>query len=193
MKTKKKFLAGGLAALSITGGSVAVAAISPFSAANAQSDGGTATTETPAARHGARLEALAPLVEDGTITQAQADAVKARLQELAPKGGHRGGHAMKGAGMDEVATFLGLSAEELHGELRSGKTLAELAGDRVDALVEQLVAAANARIDQAVTDGKLTAEKAEELKANTAERITKMVNCELPARGPGGGHGPRGF
>jgi len=49
------------------------------------------------------------------------------------------------------------------------------------------VADVNTRIDQAVTDGDLEADEAEELKSGLADRVTEMVNGEF--RGGKGGHG----
>ena len=81
----KKLVASGIAALSIATGSLAVAAIAPFGAASAQTDSGStttaeATTTAPAAKPGGALTSvLAAAVADGTITQAQADAITAKL------------------------------------------------------------------------------------------------------------------
>lgn len=204
----KKALATGIAALAVAGGSVAVAAVSPFGAASAQTGSSSTTapaagssgSATPAPRPDGPLEqALKALVADGTLTQAQADAVQAKLDALRPAdGGGRhgrgemGGPGMKaGAGLDEVATFLGISVDDLHTQLESGKTIAQIAGDKTQALIDSLVASANKRIDDAVTAGKLTADKATELKSQTTQRITDMVNNTMPEGGRGGhGHGP---
>jgi len=75
--------------------------------------------------------------------------------------------------------------------------LVELASDRrgTQAVIGiginlRLSAATQAAIDQAVTDGRITAEQATELKADLSERVTAMVNGELPVGGPmgRGGH-----
>ena len=44
-------------------------------------------------------DALAPLVQDGTITQAQADAVTKALQDAKPQGGHGGPGGDHGAAL----------------------------------------------------------------------------------------------
>lgn len=87
----------------------------------------------------------------------------------------------RGAGFspEAAATALGISESELHDELRSGKTIAEVAeakGVDVQTVVDALVADATRRIDQAVTDGDITAERAASLKEGLAERINRLVN-----------------
>ena len=62
------------------------------------------------------------------------------------------------------------------------------------AVVDAIVAEANTRIDQGVADGRITAEKAAELRANATTKANEMLDRTPPApgeRGPRGGH--RGF
>ena len=76
-----------------------------------------------------------------------------------------------GFALDAAAEALGITAEELRTALGEGKTLAQIAeteGVETDALVEDLVAAATERIKQAVTDERLTQERADELIADAA-------------------------
>ena len=56
-------------------------------------------------------------------------------------------------------------------------------------VIDALVADASAKIDEAVADGDLEADRAAELKENLPERITAFVNGELRG-GPGGPGGP---
>jgi hypothetical protein len=206
----KKIVSAGLAALTIAGGSVAVAVVNPLSIAAAQTDA-TTTTQAPAAttpaapadgtatRTGPLDQALSALVTDGTLTQAQADAVKAKVDTLRPaKGDHDAGRGpgrdmgRGGPVLEEAATFLGTTAADLRTQLEGGATLATIAGDKTQALIDSIVASSNTRIDAAVTAGRLDAAKATELKANTVTRITNEVNGVKPAgKGPGGhgGHG----
>jgi len=88
-----------------------------------------------------------------------------------------------------AAEYLGLAEEELRERLRDGDTLAEVAkaeGKAVDGLVDALVADAEKRLDDAVAAGKLTPAQADELADRLDERMTDLVNGELP--GPGFGH-----
>jgi polyhydroxyalkanoate synthesis regulator phasin len=143
-------------------------------------------------------DALDKLVADGTITQAQADKVAAALEAARPaKGlGGPGGpgmrHGFAEVALDEVASILGLQATDLKTQLQAGKSLADIAGDKKDELITGLVDKADAKIDAAVTDGKLTADQATKLKAGLKDRITHVVeDGPKLGRAFGGGRGPR--
>jgi hypothetical protein len=151
----------------------------------------------PADKPGRRehlTDALAPLVTDGTITQAQADKVIAAIESAAPDRGGRAG----GKRLEIVATALGISVADLRTELGTTKSVADVAkahGVDVQKVIDALVADATTHIDQDVTDGKLTAAQATTIKSTLVDRITKRVNTAgLPDRGPGGfgRHGGRG-
>lgn len=157
-----------------------------------------------AGRLSALREALQSLVSDGTLSDAQADAVAERLAEVAPPrgmGDRRGGPGMRGHGpgrgghgigmltAEAIATATGVTVEELHEARHDGQSLAEIAaaqGISRRTLVDRLVALAEKRIDAAVTTGRLTAQQAEQRRAGLEERIGTMVD-----RTPGPGHGPR--
>jgi hypothetical protein len=99
-----------------------------------------------------------------------------------PGGGERGEcHFGPGPGFspEAAATALGISEADLRTELRNGKTIAEVAKDKgvdVQKVIDALVADATEHIDQAVTDEKLTAERAAAIKEGLADRITRLVN-----------------
>jgi len=132
-------------------------------------------------------EQLAPLVEDGTITQAQADAVAETLAESFG-GGPRGHHRRMHFGA-EVAEFLGIEPGALREALEDGSTLAEVAeanGSSADAVIDFLVSQASERLDEAVAEGDLTQAEADEKLAEITEKVTALVNGEAPFRGRGG-------
>jgi len=201
----KKLVAGGVAALSIATGSIGVAVLSPLGTAGAQSTDGTTTTQpqattTKPVRADGLKSVLDGLVADKTITQAQADAITAKLEAWraanpAPDHGGRR-HGMAGAKLDDIASALGITAEELRTQLQSGATLRAIAGDKVAALTTLLTDNANARIDQAVTDGRITAETAATMKAEVPAKVQAMLDGSAQLGGPGGhgpgGHGPGG-
>ena len=145
-------------------------------------------------------------VEDGRLTQAEANRMKAAIdRESVPMLGpgfrkerHFGGGRH---GLEEAAKFLGMTEAALRTQLQNGKTLAQVARDRnksVDGLVNALVAEKRARIEQKVEDGQLTQAQANELLARMKERVTDMVNGRFGPRhehrfgGPGGPRGPPG-
>jgi hypothetical protein len=158
---------------------------------------GTAPADTDLRpRHEERLrDVLQPLVDDGTLTAEQLDAVVARLGEARPDRGpghHRGGEGhgpgREGRGrfaasVDAVAEVLGLDHDVLRDELRSGKTLADIAAEQgveVQAVIDALVAEATSRLDDAVADDRITQEQADERLAELTERVTTMVNEGFP-------------
>jgi len=166
------------------------------------------TAETPAdepvaesapqgAAYDGILERLAPLVEDGTISQAQAEAV---AEHLAGQPRERWDHAaqvVRGA-----ADFLGLSVQEIAEALGDGSTLAEIAeanGSSGEELISYLVGIVDERLSEAVADGTITEEQKAEALERATNAITTAVNTviERPLAGPQGrlphGHDESGF
>jgi hypothetical protein len=144
----------------------------------------------PSARLG---EVLAPLVEDGTINQAQADAVIAALIEAGPRGGGGHGRPHDGPhggglrrGLDAAAGALGISAEELLTALRDGSTIAQVAEERgveVQTVIDAMVAELESHLAEEVASGEHTQEQADEMLQRATERITDLVNNGRPERG----------
>ena len=137
-------------------------------------------------------EALSGLVDDGSITDEQADEVATTLSGagIGGRGGHHGGRLA----LDAAASALDMTEEELRTALEpEGTTLADVAeaqGVGVDTLMDALVQAMEERLAQAVEDGRLTQEQADERLADLEERVAERVNSA--DRGGRGHHGPRG-
>jgi hypothetical protein len=159
-----------------------------------QDDGATDTsTDAPEERPepGVRLrEVLQPLVDDATITAAQADAVAEHLVEQRPERGERGHHRRnhRGPGRDGevVADLLGIDTETLRSELQAGNSIADIAaanGVDVQTVVDALVDAAEEHLDLAVENGRFTADEAAERLAEIGEKIEERVNTAPPVRG----------
>jgi flagellar hook-basal body complex protein FliE len=146
-------------------------------------------------------------VDVNAVIDAMAAADRQRIEDFVnnplPKfGAHGPGvHAGIKAGPDlsAVASALGVTEDELRTQLRGGKSIAQIAKDHnvdVDKVIDAVVNAAGAKIDQAVKDGKLTAQQAEKAKTNLRDRITRMMNGEGPGPMKGfgrlgrRGHGP---
>lgn len=157
-------------------------------------DGGTAADSS--GRSTRLLEILAPLVADGTITQDQADAVVAELDDAWPAGGSGGGPGPDGrrggrggghwVSVEAVAEAIGVEAAELREQLGDGATLAEIAtanGVEPQVVIDALVAEVTERLTTAVGSGRLTQEEADERLAEATERITELVNEGAPALG----------
>ena len=141
--------------------------------------------------------ALKGLVDNKTITQSQSDAVKAAIQDkiaALPHRGHGGpggpggprgfGFGAKADVLGVASKVLGISADDLQSQLRSGQSLADIAKAKnvdVQKVIDALVTDATSKIDQAVKDSKLTNDQATEIKSHLKDRITKMVNHVRPA------------
>lgn len=92
---------------------------------------------------------------------------------------HRQHRALKAA-IKTAADTIGIQPKDLVTELRSGKSVADVANEHnVDPqkVVDAIVAKIDAKLDEAVTNGKITQERADELKAKAPEKVTKMVNA----------------
>jgi hypothetical protein len=149
--------------------------------------------------------ALKPLVDAGTITQAQADAVKDALSKARPAfpGGRKPDGPFGGPiGKDpaKIAAAVGITEADLRAGLAAGKTLAELAtehGKDPAAVAQVIIDDINARIDAAVTAGRLSQAQADQLKADAKARAEDIVNGKAPLgrarRHPGGFRGPGEF
>ena len=99
-----------------------------------------------------------------------------------------------------VSSIIGLDSATIKSRIKAGESLAQIAGDKKDALIAALVADHTKRIDAAVTAGLLTAAQATAMKANVVAHVTELVNAVGGKHGEGkggpgrghGGHGPKG-
>jgi len=133
------------------------------------------------------------LVEDGAITQEQADNVadvRAAFQEQR--------EARKAEKLAAIAEAIGIGVEELQAAKEAGTPLAEIAGDQLPAVVDLLVENATERIEARVADGRITQEQADEKLEGLEERITTRLEDgggfgdKHEGRRGKRGHGPRG-
>jgi hypothetical protein len=214
MGIKNRVVLVGLAAGLLGGGAAGIALTSP---GVAHGDSATTTTTTTTTKDGASSsgnrasgstfleDTLAPLVANGTITQAQADAVIKAIENARPDhadgkrfGGARG-IGVFGDVFGAAAKALDMSTDDLRTALRDGKSIADIAKDKgveTSKVVDAMVAAVEAQLDQAVKDGKLTQGQADEKLQDLRTRMTAIVNGDAPAFGgrPGFfGHGPGGW
>ena len=92
-----------------------------------------------------------------------------------------------------IASYLGLTEDQLRGQLESGKTLAQVAsaqGKSVSGLEEVIYADAKAHLDEAVTNGKLTPDQEQTMLAELKSHLDEIVNHSGSPRivkGMGGG------
>jgi hypothetical protein len=182
--------AGAGAGLVLTGGSGGAAAqTSPTNPDTTAPD----TTDDEAKDPGGWLQdALAPLVEDGTITQAQADAVIAALREARPDRGpgigpgRHGPFGRRGFGLDTAAEALGVTPEELRTQLRDGKSIADVAeaeGVDVETVKDAMLDEFRTNQQEQVTSGRLTQDQADANIAAFEDRLDDIVTKTFTGRG----------
>jgi lambda repressor-like predicted transcriptional regulator len=172
---KKLVVAAAAGALTLTGLAVAVPAV-----ADTEDTDGTSTSVVDRIK-----DALSGLVDDGSITQEQADEVATTLDGAGF--GHHGGWF----GLETAAETLGMTEDELRTALDAeGATLASIAEDKgvaVDQLIDALVKAKQERIAKAVEEG-MPQDVADERLADLQERVTEWVNAtheDMPWGGRG--------
>ena len=205
MRTKLVTIAA-VGALTLGGAAVAGTALaatddtSPTPVPGRPAYGAPASPQDDAATRAERIkQALKGLVDDKTLTQAQADKVASTLAASGPglgrgPGGPKGLRGT-GAGLTAAAKALGMSETDLATALRSGKSLAAVAKEKgvaVQKVVDALVAEAKQRLADAVKSGRLTQAQADQRLKDVTARITERVNSTRPARPGGfglGGHG----
>ena len=156
---------------------------------------GTAATGEAGGRAERLVAALQPLIDDGTITQVQADAVIAALADAGPWHGRHSRGAWRFAHrVETITTALGITAAELLDELAAGSTLREVAtAAGVDPLlvVDAIVADAKAHLDEEVAEGDLTQGQADAALAEVTTRASDLLDATGLPRGFGhGGRGP---
>lgn len=209
-----------VACLSLTGGAAYAATHSsgpPFEQA-VLADAAKRLGVTPAALQNAltqaQIDQIQQAVKDGKLTQAQAKAIIAGI-----KSGHRmgpsafpmfGHHHRFGDGpgfgfgpgrgpfgglLQTAATYLDLSPQSLITQLRSGKTMAQVATDQnksVSGLEGAIVDAFKTKLDAAVTAHHMTSSQEAKMLSHVTTFVDAFVTGKFPHFGPGGPGGGGG-
>lgn len=190
-----KLIASVLAAGTLGTGAFALNTVAPVGAASPPADaiadidgpaillGGGCGARPPAVRARAVLqEALDALVADGTLTQAQADAVVAEVREQAAEavedrpGPSR--RALRHGALEIAAQTIGIPIDELRQALLDGQSTSEVATDHgvsPDAVVDAIVAEGQGRLDEAVANGRLGEDQAARASERLAEKATEAI------------------
>jgi hypothetical protein len=152
------------------------------------------------------FERLVPLVDEGEIDEDQAravaehlagdcrDGLQSRLRPRPPR------HGIP----EDLAEFLGISPGEIREMLEQGSTLAEIAaasGKTADDLASFMLEPIEARLNDAVDEGRITEERRTEALDKARERIQRLIEADRPVfaehrtphrgrRGGSGGFGP---
>jgi hypothetical protein len=219
--TKKKLVIPVVALLALAGAGAAVAATqspaapaTPGSPVQAFIDdlagrlgvtSSTLTTDIKAALD----DQIDAAVTAGTLTQAEADALKQRIASgdglpfLGVLGHGPGRGAGFGrpeigiprgglirAGLDVAAQYLGIDVATLRSDLESGKSLADvassIAGKSTDGLRAALLAAAKTKLDQAVADGHLSSSQEQTILNGLSSHIDELLQRSRPGTAANG-------
>ena len=181
-RARKRILQGGAAGGLILVGSVLLASFSPIGATPAEP-----AAESQACEHAhQRPGEMRPRLDRGKGHDMGAKGSMGKGHEMGEGHamGEMGGRpaARMGAAVGgQVGEFLGMDRRELGEALRGGASIADLAGDRADELVADLVARGTERIEQAVADGRLDRERADGILSRVEERITARLEGGHPA------------
>jgi hypothetical protein len=196
-------LAAGLGIGGFTGAILGTPGVSSAQTTPTPTVPAASAASTDAARPKPYVDAIAALVKDGTITQAQADKVVAALVAARPadgmgRGGHGGDGIGRGAGLTAVSTALGMTPAELKTALQGGQTIAQVAASKnvsVQKVIDAMIADYKAKETAEVASGDHTQAEVDQKIADFTARASDIVNGKMPAGGPkgnGGGRGGRG-
>jgi hypothetical protein len=204
---KRKVVAGTVAAIAVGGAGAGIAATQLRSSPSEESqaivnDAAKQLGVQPDQLSGALKKAIENQIDAsvaaGRLTKAQGDELKQRIESgnfplfgPIPLGfgfghGHRFFHHGL-PGLDAAASYLGLTDRQLDVKLESGKTLAQVAKDQgksVDGLVAALKANLKKKLDQAVSDKRITKAEEDQALEEADTRLPNLVNGKLirPAR-----------
>ena len=206
--SRKKLIAGAATLAVLAGGSAAVAATTDRKAeetavlADAAKRLGVSSDQLKSALSAAEDAQLDAAVKAGTITQAQADQIKARraadgtVLSLGHGGGPggRGDHGGPGGGrflLEDAAKAIGITEDALKTQLRDGKTLEAIVKAEGKTLADVKAAvkkAAVARLDTQLKAKDITQAQYDEAVKRLDEQITRLGDAKFGGKGGG----PRG-
>ena len=188
MRKSTILAAGLLASLALVGAGSATAADAPAKprfADQLAAKLGLTSEQLLAAIKAVKLDRIDAALAAGRITPEQAAKLKERVAAGKGLGLHLGKAGKlkqsliaKSKRVKPVAEALGLTVEQLRTELKAGKSLAEIAatkGISKDQLVALLTKPAKERLAKAVTAGRITQARADELTTKLTERVAKLV------------------
>lgn len=157
----------------------------------------------------AEIDRLDAAVKEGRLTRAQADAIKRAIQTKGPPlgfgpgpgvlrrapgrfgggppfgGPPRFGHA---GPLAAAAGYLGMTEIQVFEELRSGRSLAQIAkarGKSVSGLERAITTTIKSRLDQGVAARRITKSQELQLMRRLSSRLGDLINRTPPRFGPG--------
>jgi len=155
---------------------------------------GISVEEHDAAVGTARQQVIEQAVDEGVLSQEQADGMLERMEAGFSRGimpfgwGHKG-HGGRGmvswmggpenSLINVAAEQLNLEVDDLLAELQDGKSIAEVAesqGVDPQTIADAYIAVRTERLDEAVAEGRITQEQADEMLAHVTEEMAEHLN-----------------
>jgi hypothetical protein len=198
----KRAMVGGAVALALVGGGAVAFAQTQSTAPNNAfqsflDDVASHLGVTPAALQSAiqqaEIDRVNQAVQSGKLTQQQAQNIEGRIQSgnlrWGPLFGHMGHMrrpgrmGMGGRLLDNAATYLGITPQQLRTQLASGKTLAQIAdstsGKSSQGLQQYLLSQIQTRLDAAVKSGRITQAQETQMLQKAQTRIGDLMNRQF--------------
>ena len=128
----------------------------------------------------------------GAVDANRAEQAKQKLPDVANRfvnaTKQRRGHRVLKDAVQAAAKEIGVSENDLKQALKDGKSIAQVAKEHdksADDVADAIVKNATSAVDQAVKDGKLDSQKADQIKQKLPDRVKQLVNREPKQRGSG--------
>ena len=183
----RKTVAAAALAAALGLGGLGAAVLDPLQAVGAQ-EAPAGNAEARPDRAGPLERALASLVEDGTLTQEQAGAVRDRTKAEAEAGKEKR-QARRAEVLEAAATAIGSTPDEVKAALADGTSIAaqaEAAGVERQVVDDAVTEVLAARIDAAVADGRLTEERAAKAREHLDRAVDRILDADGSRLGRGG-------
>ena len=207
MKRWTKFSIAAVVVVLLSGGAFALVAYAQTPTPPARSKPGDVFWATLAAKLNVSQDALKSAIRDsakavvaeavkaGKVKQEQADKLNQRIDKLpldqvpfpiVPPQQKARVDTLK-VMLDSAANMLGMAPRGLMDQLRDGLTLGQIAlqkGVDPNKVRAAMLSVPTARIDEAVKNGRLTQDKANELKARLEKQVDLNKRIQMPAKQP---------
>jgi hypothetical protein len=146
---------------------------------------GVDTAQLETAIDDAQLDIIDEALANGRINEEQAAKLRQRVEDgkgiFGPLLKHR--HVrrvqVRHAIVESAATALNISTGELRAELKAGKSIADVAAEQgvaLDDVKQQILDDASAKLATAVSNGRITQERADEMLGNLSARLDDLLN-----------------
>ena len=159
---------------------------------------GISVEEYDAAVEQAREQVIGEALDEGWLTEEQAERMQERFEEGPGRRGMGGGFMKPPKGfmgrgdtalIGVAAEKLDMSVEDLHAQLIDGRSIAEVAeeqGVETQEIIDAYLAQLEENLTQKVADGEITQNQADWMLEQATERVPEQLENAFDGRFPGG-------